>query len=88
MNVLVDTNIWSLAFLRKGNIDYPEVFILKKLLVSSRDVFMTGIVLQELLQGTASVKQFRSLRQKLEDYPLLSVNSEIHSLAAGNIYEL
>lgn len=51
MSLLVDTSVWSLALRRDGQQSGPEVSILRDALLGADEVFTTGIVLQELLQG-------------------------------------
>lgn len=56
MNLFVDTSVWSLAFRRDAVPDVPEVLRLRAALTGGEPVFMTGIVLQELLQGYRTPK--------------------------------
>lgn len=51
MSLLVDTSVWSLAFRRDGAPSAPEVFALQHALLGAEQVFITKLVLQELLQG-------------------------------------
>ena len=51
MNLFVDTSVWSLAFRRDSPPDVPEVQRLREALGGDA-VYTTGLVLQELLQGT------------------------------------
>jgi len=52
MTVLVDTSVWSLALRRAGPERVAEVDALAELLRGADLVATTGIVLQELLQGS------------------------------------
>ena len=51
MTLLVDTSVWSLAFRRDGESSAPEVVALRSALASGEPVAITGLILQELLQG-------------------------------------
>ncbi|HNQ07182.1 MAG TPA: hypothetical protein PKH97_08360 [Tetrasphaera sp.] len=54
MTLLVDTSVWSLALRRGRPADLPELTRLSPAL-SGRDlVAMTGVVLQEILQGVVA----------------------------------
>ena len=56
MSLLVDTSVWSLAFRRDAEASTPEVSTLRHALDGADQVFTTGLVLQELLQGFAGPK--------------------------------
>ena len=61
MRVLVDTSVWSLALRKKGPTDHPSVRALSSLLLAGEDVFLVGLVLQEVLQAFRSEKQFQTI---------------------------
>ena len=56
MSLLVDTSVWSLALRRDVEQSAPEVVALRHALLGTDQVFTTGLVLQELLQGFAGLK--------------------------------
>ena len=56
MSLLVDTSVWSLALRRDGELQTLEVVALRNALLGTDQVFSTGLVLQELLQGFAGPK--------------------------------
>lgn len=56
MMLLVDTSVWSLALRRDVAAAQPEVLYLQQALLGSQAVVMTGLVLQELLQGFSGPK--------------------------------
>ena len=56
MSLLVDTSVWSLALRRDVEQSAPEVVALHHALLGTDQVFTTGLVLQELLQGFAGPK--------------------------------
>ncbi len=72
MRVLVDTSVWSLALRTKGPVDHPAVGKLSSLLRADEDVFLTGLILQEVLQAFRSEASFRSIVRHLEPFPLLA----------------
>ena len=57
MSLLVDTSVWSLALRRQATQPQPpEVLALREAILGADQVFVTGLVLQELLQGFAGPK--------------------------------
>jgi len=58
-SVIVDTSVWSLALRRKEYKETRETKILKKLLQNEEEVYLLGIIFQEILQG---IKTGDSLR--------------------------
>jgi len=65
MNVLVDTSVWSLALRKKGPVDHPAVEGLSCLLRANENVFVTGLILQEVLQAFRSDASFRTVARHL-----------------------
>lgn len=82
MRVLVDTSIWSLALRKQGPADHPAVEKLAKLLRDGEDVFLTGIILQEILQAFRAESTFRRMVQHLEHFALLPLDRSDHIAAA------
>jgi len=82
MNILVDTSVWSLAFRRDGDQTVPEVARLHAALVGSDEVFTTGLVLQELLQGFAGPKARAQLVERLTAIAFLQPDRQDHIEAA------
>ena len=64
MSLLVDTSVWSLALRRDGELQTPEVVALRNALLGTDQVFSTGLVLQELLQGFAGHKARDSIVER------------------------
>jgi hypothetical protein len=56
VSLLVDKSVWSLALRRDVEQSAPEVVSLRHALLGTDQVFTTGLVLQELLQGFAGPK--------------------------------
>lgn len=91
MRALVDTSVWSLALRKKGPADHAAVRELTRILEEDRDVVLTGIILQEILQGFRADTTFRRLVRYLEGFPLLATDrshyvgaAELHRLCAAN----
>lgn len=80
--LLVDTSIWSLAFRRDRPQEHPKVDHLREALASGADVSLTGIILQELLQGVRGPKQRKVLLARLEALPLVEPERRDHVEAA------
>lgn len=64
MSLLVDTSVWSLALRKDAEIRIPEVVALRNALLGTDQVFSTGFVLQELLQGFAGPKARESIVER------------------------
>ena len=82
MRVLVDTSVWSLDLLRRRGPGHPAAAKLRELLEEGEDVYITGIVLQELLQGVRSPIQSRRIRDRLTALAWLRPSAEDHGAAA------
>ncbi len=83
MRVLVDTSVWSLALRKKGPVDHPAVGKFSALLRANEDVFVTGLVLQEVLQGFREDASFRTILRHLEPFPLLEMERSDYVDAAS-----
>ncbi len=82
MTFFVDTSIWSLAFRRDADQAVPHVEALRAALVGGDTVVVTGLVLQELLQGFAGPKARRELIDKFDALPMLVPDRRDHVDAA------
>lgn len=82
MSLFVDTSVWSLAFRRDAPPTIPEVLELKRALESGDEVFVTGLVLQELLQGFSKPKAQNRIVEYFKALPLLIPEREDHIKAA------
>ncbi len=74
MRLLVDTSVWSLAFRANAPSTLPKIRRLAQALRDGEQVFTTGLILQELLQGfpddearEAILLRFRALPQIVPD---------------------
>ena len=82
MSLLVDTSVWSLALRRDVEQSTPEVVALRQALLGTDQVFTTGLVLQELLQGFAGPKDRAQLVDRLSALAFLQPDKEDHIEAA------
>ena len=82
MSLLVDTSVWSLALRRDVGSPVPEVMALRQALLGSDQVFTTGLVLQELLQGFVGPKDRAQLVERLSALAFLQPVKDDHIKAA------
>lgn len=82
MKILVDTSVWSLALRRKPGIVNQEAVILKTLIEQGEDVYLLGIILQEVLQGIRNLKDFNVLKKYFDAFPLIELMREDYVKAA------
>lgn len=82
MSLLVDTSVWSLAFRRDAEASTQAVEVLRSALEGADQVFTTGLVLQELLQGFAGPKARDQLIERFAALAFLQPDREDHIEAA------
>ena len=82
MSMLVDTSVWSLALRRDAEQAAPQVAVLRAALLGADQVFTTGLVLQELLQGFAGPKARAQLVERLSALAFLQPDRDDHIEAA------
>ena len=82
MSLLVDTSVWSLAFRRDAEALTPEVNTLRHALDGADQVFTTGLVMQELLQGFAGPKARSQLIERFAALGFIQPDREDHIEAA------
>ncbi len=82
MNILVDTSVWSLALRRDSPPDSRSVLRLKAVLKDGENVFTTGLILQELLQGFSGPKARRKIIEDFAFLPLIIPERRDHIDAA------
>lgn len=83
MTILVDTSVWSLALRRDAVAGEPEVQALKDALLGNEVIVITGLVLQELLQGFSGPKAQAQIVERLSALPLIQPDRDDHVAAAG-----
>jgi len=77
--ILVDTSVW-IDFLQGRETE--EVEELESLLSREKDVFITGIIVQEILTGVKDKKDRIKVRKELEHFILINPTLETHIQAA------
>lgn len=82
MAVLVDTSVWSLALRRDEQPNSPELKLLIKTLDSGEEIYSTGIILQELLQGFSGAKAAEAIVDRFTAIPMLVPETTDHIKAA------
>ena len=82
MTLFVDTSVWSLAFRRDQVSAVPEVRVLRDALEGGETIVVTGLVLQELLQGFCGPKARKDLIDRFTALPLLTPDRQDHIDAA------
>ena len=82
MSLFVDTSVWSLAFRRDRASSAPEVQVLRDALEGGDTVLITGLILQELLQGFAGPRECKGIIDRFAALPLLPPDRQDHIEAA------
>jgi predicted nucleic acid-binding protein len=82
VTLFVDTSVWSLAFRRDQASSAPEVRMLRDALEGGATIVVTGLVLQELLQGFAGPRARKDIIDRFTALPLLSPDRQDHIDAA------
>ena len=82
MSLLVDTSVWSLALRRDAELNAPEVVALRNALLGTDQVFSTGLVLQELLQGFAGPEARDSIVERFTALAFIEPDRQDHIDAA------
>jgi predicted nucleic acid-binding protein len=82
VSLLVDTSVWSLAFRRDAEAPTQAAEVLRTALDGADQVFTTGLVLQELLQGFSGPKARAQLIERFAALAFLQPDREDHIEAA------
>jgi predicted nucleic acid-binding protein len=83
VNLVVDTSVWSLV-LRRSRVDEADHFVraFRAHIEADDGIFLVGDILQELLDGLRSKKDFDRLLRLLDPFPLLSLERGTYVAAA------
>ena len=81
MNIFVDTSVWSLA-LRRDAPNGPLVAELARAINAGDGVFVSGLIVQEILQGVSGPRQRDQIIARLASLPLLTPDWDDHIAAA------
>lgn len=82
MGLFVDTSVWSLALRRDPPVQTPEAGALLMALDRGEQLYTTGLVLQELLQGFSGPKARRQIIEHFSSLPLVVPDRRDHIAAA------
>ena len=82
MRILVDTSVWSLALRRPSGIANQESVLLKTIVEQGEDIYLLGIILQEVLQGIRNSKDCLALKEYFEAFPLIDLTRDDYVRAA------
>lgn len=82
MRILVDTSVWSLALRRSSGVVNEEAIALKTIIEQGEEIYLLGIILQEVLQGIRNPKDFLVLREYFKAFPLIDLAREDYVRAA------
>lgn len=83
MKVLVDTSVWSRALRVGATRGDPAATRLAGIL-GKADVVLTGLILQEVLQGFRKEAELRRVARHMETFSLLQLDRE-HYVAAARL---
>ena len=78
----MDTSVWSLALRKGAPADHLAVQKLGAFLVGDEDLFLTGLILQEILQAFREDVTFRRLVKYCEPFSLLPLGRSSYVAAA------
>lgn len=81
--ILVDTSVW-IDFLRGTN--SPQRRLLHRLIEEEEDISLTEIILTEILQGIKEDKDFKKVRDYLQEFPIYKPQGTVTYLNAARIY--
>jgi hypothetical protein len=81
MNIVVDTSVWSLALRRRRAVGSAEAVELAELIKEGRAALL-GPVRQELLSGVPVARQYETLREHLNAFPDVTLESADYEDAA------
>ncbi len=83
MHLVVDTSVWSLV-LRRPQVEENNPFVqaFRRHILQEDGLVLIGNILQELLDGVKSSRDFHRLLALLEPFPLLELTREIYVEAA------
>jgi predicted nucleic acid-binding protein len=82
LSLFVDTSVWSLAFRRDAQPATAPVRALTGALESGETIVITGLVLQELLQGFSGPRDRKAILNRFAALPLLMPDRDDHIEAA------
>ena len=82
MKFLVDTSVWSEALRRKSNSISSLQILLSRLINDENEIFLTGIIIQEILSGISNHKLFNEIKVILNEFPYIEATKADYIYAA------
>jgi predicted nucleic acid-binding protein len=82
LSLFVDTSVWSLAFRRNNPGFATEARELVRAIEAEEELFTTGLVLQELLQGFSGPRSREQIIDRFSAMPLITPDRTDHADAA------
>ena len=83
MNIVVDTSVWSLVLRRRRDrVTGPWVDAFTAHVEARDEIFIKGVILQELLDGVRTTRDFERLLTVMDPFPLLPTDRHTYVLAA------
>ena len=81
---IFDTSVWIDFFKNRGS---KEAILLEEYMkFSSKNLLLTPTIIQEILQGVRTEKEFTQKQRVLQSYNLMKPDWEITSVAAAKLY--
>jgi len=79
--VIVDSDVWSEAFRKKGK-ESLSVLALRNL-VNEGEIVMIGPIRQETLSGIKEIERYEKIREALRAFPSQRIDEPIYEMAAA-----
>lgn len=83
ISCLLDTSVWSEALRRKNTSLKSENTFLYHLIQNEENIFITGVIIQELLSGIKNEKMFMELKEILLNFEIIEPDVEDYIQAAS-----
>lgn len=83
ISCLLDTSVWSEALRRKNTSLKSEKTFLYHLIQNEENIFITGVIIQELLSGIKNEKMFMELKEILLNFEIIEPDVEDYIQAAS-----
>ncbi len=82
MRILVDTSVWSQWLRQDVRLRNPVTDVLERSIHHNDEIFLTALIVQEVLQGLRKEGEFCRIEHFLDSFPLLSIDRGQAVLAA------